>query len=155
MGNIAGVHTNAFQKERLGWLSGSDIRSASSGVFSLSPLSVPIGSTRAVKVSANGTTYYVEVRNVYGFDGGAASGVIVHTGAGDQSHQIDMDPIGGGFDSILDPGQSFTTGGFTVRTIAADQNGATVEIAGGGGSEPPPPPPPGGCIPRGKSGKCK
>jgi hypothetical protein len=150
MGNIAGVHTNAFQKDRLGWLNygaSPPIQTvSSSGTYTIDPMATPGAYPKALKILKSGTTagtrtfYYVEARTASGFDAAAPSGVLIHTGSessGNTSTQIDMAPSSG-FDSILDPGQSFTdaTIGLTITTLASSGAGATVEITlpGGGPS---------------------
>lgn len=154
MGNIASVHTNAFQKERLGWLNygGSPpIQTVTgSGTYTIDPMSSLGAYPKALKILKSGTTagsrtyYYLEARTSYGFDAGAGSGVLIHTGSessGNTSVEMDLAPSTSGFDSILDVDQTFTdsTIGLTVRTVAMTTAGASVEItlgSSGGGSTP-------------------
>ncbi len=83
--------------------------------------------------SSGNTYYYVEVRTQTGFDAGYAPGVLLHTGNdanGNSSQQIDLDPVSTSFDSILNPGQSFTDSaiGLTITTVSADAAGAWVTV---------------------------
>ena len=137
------AHTNAFQKERLGWLN----YSASPAVQTISQSGnywidayAPAGSApKALKVlksadSTNGRTYYYfEARVKYGFDGAVVPGVVVHTGSdanGDSSFQVDLDPVTTTFDPILDADQTFTDAalGLSVKTLWADATGAMVGL---------------------------
>jgi hypothetical protein len=151
MGNKAAVHTNAFQKERLGWLNygGSPpIQTVStSGAYTIDPMATLGVYPKALKILKSGTTagsrtfYYVEVRTSTGFDAAAAPGVLIHTGsesAGNTSFQLDMAPTTTSFDALLDAGQIFTdsTIGLTIRTISAGAGGATVDVTVGAGSAP-------------------
>ena len=103
MGNIAPAHTNAFQKERLGWLnygSSPPIQTVtSSGTYRIDPMATSGVYPKALKILKSGTTagsrtaIYVEVRTTSGFDANAAPGVLVHTGSessGSTSNQIDL-----------------------------------------------------------------
>ncbi|MEO7888539.1 MAG: peptidase M11 [Vicinamibacterales bacterium] len=149
MGNIAAVHTNAFQKERLGWLNygaSPPIQTVStSGTFVIDPMATPGVYPKALKILKSGTTtgtrtfYYIEVRTAAGFDAGAAPGVLIHTGSessGSTSYQLDLSPNTSAFDSILDVGQTFTDGtiGLTIATLSASDAGATVQVSVNGGS---------------------
>jgi hypothetical protein len=149
MGNVAAVHTNAFQKERLGWLNygaSPPIQTVStSGTYTIDPMATPGVYPKALKILKSGTTagsrtyYYVEARTATGFDAGAPSGVLIHTGsesAGNTSIEIDLQPSTSGFDALLDVGQTFTDGaiGLTIRTLAASAGGASVEVSVNGGS---------------------
>ena len=120
MGGSGQGHFNAYQKERLGWLNygaSPAIQTVTApGTYFISALQTTDASPKALKVlqtAATGanTYYYVETRAQIGFDSGYAPGVLIHTGNesnGNTSLQIDLDPFSSGFDSMLDPGQSFT-----------------------------------------------
>src|SRR4030095_367516 len=68
-----------------------------------------------------------------GFDAGYWPGVVLHTGNdtnGDTSIQVDLDPVSSGFDSVLDPGQSFSDSaiGLTITTNSTEPGGAWVNV---------------------------
>src|SRR5262249_46338636 len=79
------------------------------------------------------TFYYIEVQTGAGFDSGNSPGVLVHTGyeaSGDSSYLIDMDPFTSAYDTVLDPGQTFTASaaGVTISTNSQDTSGAWVTV---------------------------
>jgi hypothetical protein len=137
------AHTNAFQKERLGWLNygvSPPIQTVGqSGSYWIDAYAPSGPAAKALKVlkytdsSGGRTWYYFEARTKYGFDGSVAPGVVVHTGSdsvANSSYQIDLDPVSSSFDSLLDPGQTFSDEaiGFSVKTLWADATGAMVDI---------------------------
>ena len=140
MGLSGSGHFHAYQKERLGWLnygSSPAIQSiTSSGTYWIGGLATG-GLPAALKIlksssSSDRTYYYIEARTADNYDG-PYPGVILHTGNlnnGNSAYEVDLDPVGTGFDSVLDPGQSFTdsAAGLTVTTISADGAGAWVQI---------------------------
>ena len=142
MGGTGTAHFNAFQKERLGWLNygGSPTIQTISGpgTYYISSLSSAGTGPKGLKVLQSSTTsgrnyYYIEARTQSGFDGGYAPGVQLSTGNdtnGNSSYQVDLDPLTAGFDTMLDPGQSFSdlAAGFTITTTSVDAGGAWVQI---------------------------
>jgi hypothetical protein len=141
MGGPASGYFHAYQKERLGWLnygSSPTIQSINgSGTYWIG--NYETGSApSALKIlksstSTDQTYYYLEARAQTGYDAPYAPGVIVHTGNsrdGDTAIQVDLDPASSSFDSLLDPGQTFTdsAAGFSVTTVSADESGAWVSI---------------------------
>ena len=146
MGGQGVGHFNAFQKERLGWLNYGNSPAIQSigatGTYWISSLQDGSAGPKALKVlkapsSSGNTNYYIEMRTQSGADYNYAPGVVIHTGNetnGNSSYQIDMDPFSAYFDSILDPGQTFTDSGanVTVTTMSVESTGAwvRVEVAG-------------------------
>jgi hypothetical protein len=141
------AHTNAFQKERLGWLNYSaspPIETISrSGNYWIDSYAPPGTAAKALKVlkavdaSGNQTWYYFEARAKYGFDGGIVPGVVVHRGSTSVpsvSTQLDLDPVTSTFDGVLDPSQTFSdaTLGLSVKTLWTDSTGAMLDVAYGG-----------------------
>ena len=119
MGSAYPGHYSAFQKERLGWLNAGlsppVTTITTSGTYTLEPLEIQSGSTKALKIlksqdPATGarTWYYVEARQPIGFDSvlnttastvGIVStipnGVLVHVGtegSGNSGALLDMNP---------------------------------------------------------------
>ena len=141
MGNSAAAHMNAYQKERLGWLnygaSPAIQTVTSSGTYWIDAMETP-GGTKALKIlqatqQFTHTNYYIETRAQIGFDAPYAPGVLIHTGNdlyGDTSQQIDMQPFSPTYDSVLDPGQSFSDAsiGLTVTTISSGSSGAWISV---------------------------
>jgi hypothetical protein len=164
MGTVqtASAHYNAFQKERLGWLSygaSPSIQTVTSGgTYTISPYEVGGPGPNALKVlkSTDPTTgaktwYYLEARQAMGFDAFLSSsiyytqnettGVLFHLGTdgdGNSSELLDMTPStptsGGWFDMSLVVGQSFSdsTAGVTFTPTAIDSTGATIQITTNG-----------------------
>jgi hypothetical protein len=143
MGQTAVAHTTAFQKERLGWLSyaaSPPVQTVDqSGTYWIDGYAQPGSAPKALKavksIDAAGarTWYYVEARTRYGFDASITPGVILHTGAENapgSSYLVDLDPVTSTFDSLLEPGQTFSDEamGFSVKTLWADATGAMVDI---------------------------
>jgi len=142
MGQTGTGHFHAYQKERLGWLnygSSPTIQTVtSSGTYHIGSFEAG-GAPSALKVlkssasSTDKTYYYLEARTQSDYDAPYPPGVILHTGNsldGSANYEVDLDPITSAFDSLLDPGQTFTdaAAGFSVTTISADASGAWVSI---------------------------
>ena len=138
----AGVigHTNAFQKERLGWLNyGSSpvIQTVStSGDYWIDNYSALAGNNKALKIwnAAAGNYYYFESRERVGFDATVPPGVTVHTGSpssSDSSFQLDLDTAGAPVDSTLDVGQTVEdrTLGVIFTTLSSDVSGAMLRVS--------------------------
>ena len=143
MGQTAVAHTTAFQKERLGWLnygSSPPVQIVGlSGTYWIDGYAQPGSAPKALKIlkgldaSGKRTWYYVEARTKFGFDASITPGVLVHTGSESSpssSYQIDLDPVTSAFDSLLDPGQTFSDPaiGFNVKALWADATGAMVDV---------------------------
>lgn len=160
------AHFNAFQKERLGWLTAeSDAHITTvetSGAYLLSPYESPGSNSKALKVlkSVDSTTgkktwYYIERRQALGFDSWLSgyaniqNGVLIHTGtefSSNSSYLIDMTPDATVWwldwnDPALTVNQSFTDpiAGVTIRTLWANSTGAAVSITFGSVAPEPPP----------------
>lgn len=142
MGQTGTGHFHAYQKERLGWLnygSSPAIQTVtSSGTYRIGSLETG-GAPSALKVlkssasSTDKTYYYLEARTASDYDSPYAPGVILHTGNsanGGLNYEVDLDPDTSAFDSLLDPGQTFTdaAAGFSVTTLSTDASGAWVSI---------------------------
>jgi hypothetical protein len=141
MGGPASGYFHAYQKERLGWLnygSSPTVQSvSSSGTYRIGNYESG-GAPSALKIlksatSSDQTYYYIEARAQVGFDAPYAPGVVLHTGSsvnGDSAIEVDLDTSSASFDSLLDPGQTFTdsAAGVTVTTVSADDSGAWVTI---------------------------
>jgi hypothetical protein len=141
MGGPASGYFHAYQKERLGWLnygvSPTVQTVSSSGTYRIGNYESG-GAPSALKIlksatSSDQTYYYVEARAQVGFDAPYAPGVVLHTGNsvnGDSAIEVDLDTASASFDSLLDPGQTFTdsAAGVTVTTVSADDSGAWVTI---------------------------
>lgn len=158
MGN-GGVHYNAFQKERLGWLNynlSPAIATVESGstTVTLAPYAAADNGIKALKVlkGVDATTgqkswYYVEFRQPQGFDSDisrfpwAVNGVLVRTGtdnSGDTSDLLDLTPNSSATDDISDSalavGKTFTDSGsgVSISLLSASSSGATLSVATGG-----------------------
>src|SRR5262249_32928909 len=143
MGLNSSGHLNAFQKERLGWINYGSSPPAqtitTSGTYHVDAME-PVGlAPKALKIqiardtSGMRTFYYIEAQTGAGFDSGNSPGVLVHTGyeaSGDSSYLIDMDPFTSAYDTVLDPGQTFTdsAAGVTISTNSQDASGAWVTV---------------------------
>jgi hypothetical protein len=142
MGGTAVGYFHAYQKERLGWLnygSSPSIQTiTASGTYFINSLEGAGTAAKALKIlksstSSGNTYYYVEARSQVGFDSSYAPGVLLHTGMdtnGNSAYQVDLDPLTSGFDSLLDPAQTFSdaAAGLTITTVSADATGAWVSI---------------------------
>jgi Gametolysin peptidase M11/NPCBM-associated, NEW3 domain of alpha-galactosidase len=136
-------HMNAFQKERLGWLSygTSPIvqEVSSSSNYWIEPYeTAPTGFPKGLKIwnASAGQYYYVESRAKLGFDGNVTTGVSLHTGSptvGDSSYELDLASTTTTWDSTLDVSQSFNDPalGLTITTLSADSSGALVQVTFG------------------------
>jgi hypothetical protein len=146
-----GMHYNASQKERLGWLGYSaqpPITTVSaSGIYTLAPYETQDSRPKALKIlqsAASGTYYYVESRQAIGFDnilsyavpqyGGVLNGVVVHVASAanpNTSDLLDMNPSATwGTAMALGVGHSYTdtTAGVTIATTSVSSTGATVQV---------------------------
>ncbi|WP_233999525.1 NEW3 domain-containing protein [Pseudoalteromonas sp. T1lg22] len=142
MGNKTNGHLNAFNKERLGWLSaesGEIVVAGSNNSYQLTPLEThTLGTTKALKIrrgtdSTTGASmwFYLEYRQPIGFDffiegnKGITDGAIVHTATdGDprSGQQLDMTPDSVPndlYDAALPIGTSYTDPEFGI-TFSAD-----------------------------------
>jgi hypothetical protein len=121
-------HYNGFQKERLGWLEASLVQTVTtSGQYAIGPYEqLPAGLPKILKIA--GTSIYLESRIGSAAVGKVAAGspaVLVHvTGP----YLIDLDPLTTTNDIVLDVGQTYTVGAVTVRTVAANAQGAVLAI---------------------------
>ena len=132
-------HTNAFQKERLGWLdygaSPAIQTVTSSNSYWLDPVSTAnTGQPKALKIWNPQTSsyYYIETRAQVGFDTNVAPGVVLHSGSptAPTVYQLDMAPLTTTWDSTLEPGQTFSDAAMAlhVTTLTADATGALVQV---------------------------
>ena len=140
-------HYNAFQKERLGWLTPSQILTVSgSGTYAIEPYETLTGGVKALKVlksvdaAGKRTYYYVEFRQPIGYDAfmsgwtNMISGVSIHTGsesAGNTIYLLDMTPeTASWYNPALTAGRTFTdaTAGVSITTLTAGPAGATLSI---------------------------
>ncbi|MFC3530803.1 Ig-like domain-containing protein [Vogesella facilis] len=157
MGGGEGVHYNAFQKERLGWLNYgvspaiATVQSGSATVM-IEPYAASSNGTKAVKLlkSVNATTgqkswYYLEYRQAVNLDAplvnrpGVTSGVLVHMateGDGDSSDLLDMTPASNSNiayewnDAPLAVGKTYTdANGVSMTVLSADSTGAAVSVS--------------------------
>jgi hypothetical protein len=145
MGTAESAHYNAFQKERLGWL--TPLVVTESGRYTLGAYETP-GTPLALKIfksvdSAGARTwFYVEVRKRLGFDytlafTGMTNGVAIRLGSessGNTSYLLDMTPnsdLNDWLDPTLATGQSFSdaSAGVTITTEAITTTGATVTVS--------------------------
>ncbi|GGC02118.1 peptidase M11 [Marinobacterium zhoushanense] len=152
MGN-AFAHFNAHQKERLGWLSGSDILTVSSdGTYKISPFEKSGSLPKALKIYkgdggignmwGDPAYYYAEFRQPTGFDsllssygGNLTDGALIHFGYesySGKSYLLDMNPdaYGNLTDGALVPGDRFTdpASGLSITTINSDSSGLTLSV---------------------------
>lgn len=170
MGIEGTSHFNAFQKERLGWLSyaaSPPLRTVTTtGTYTVDPYETTNQNVKALKIlkrtRSDGSKdyYYVEFRQGIGWDANLGScrdcdftrGVLVHQGNNvnsDSSDLLDMSPTDNNTRLMaLLPGRSFSdssapNGGVTITTNSVSSTGASVRVTfGGGGVDPTPPPPP-------------
>ncbi|MCE9687793.1 NEW3 domain-containing protein [Shewanella sp. AS16] len=158
MGKSEG-HFNAFNKERLGWLSaeqGEIVTADKDGSFLLEPYETSSnGVAKGLKVrrGVDATTgeplwYYLEYRQPTGFDGflsGKAdtAGVLVHLNDSaediESSQLLDMTPksaLNDLDDAALSVGRSYTdsVAGVTITTEWADSSGVGVNVSYSGGT---------------------
>jgi Gametolysin peptidase M11 len=155
MGSNAPAHFNAFQKERLGWLSSAAqpliATVHASGTYSLDAYAGPGTNPKALKilkstdpVTGARTWYYVEYRQPVGFDGVMSAfagtnylnGLLVRTGSdadANSSQLLDMTPASATFDwgdPALVFGQTFndTDNGVSITALAGYGPYATVAV---------------------------
>jgi len=151
MGTNNTYHFNAYQKERLGWLTdltGDIVTVNDSGSFFLEPYEIAPGNyPKVLKVSRDATAddwYYLEYRQAIGFDSplegnaNVLNGLIFHnasTANPDSSMLLDMTPTStSGFnDAALEYGNSYTdpNTGITVTTGLPNSTGTYAEISFG------------------------
>jgi hypothetical protein len=151
MGGASSAHTNAYQKERLGWLeygvSPPLTTVTASGTYTLTPFEQPGTDPKALKIlqavdSTTGrqTFYYVEYRQPIGFDAylstnaNVRNGVIIHmgtVGSGNTSMLLDFTPETSSWqDPALGVGWSYTDtdAGVTITPISATATDARVSV---------------------------
>jgi hypothetical protein len=138
-------HFNAFQKERLGWL--TPLTVTASGTYSLGAYE-STAEQRALKIlravdrtTGKRTWFYLETRKSLGFDtalvySGMTNGVAIRLGSensGNTSYLLDMSPNSSSID-MLDPalveGQSFQDpdAGVIITTASVTTGGAAVTV---------------------------
>lgn len=163
MGSGATPHFNAFQKELLGWIGTAGTPAittvTASGRYAIAPFAATGTASKALKIARGVDAltgemnyYYLEYRQPVGFDGvlvGAgnlAKGVLVHTGGVNQFSQLlDMTPDSSAtsdvMDAALDAGRTYvdSVAGISITLVAADANGATVDVTVGGSAPAPAP----------------
>jgi hypothetical protein len=142
-------HYNAFQKERLGWLSSSQIMTvAGTGTYSVAPFETLNADVKALKIlksvdpnTGKRTFYYVELRQAIGYDAfmsawpNVLSGVTIHTGSessGNTSYLLDMTPETASWnDPALTVGRTFSdpAAGLSLTVLSVSPTGATVSVA--------------------------
>jgi hypothetical protein len=147
-------HMNAYQKGKLGFLETVNTVTTSSGEYTVAALEQKSTGIQSLRVPIPGTTeyYYVETRQVFGFDSfrttdPVANGVLLHRST-DYSVRvrpalIDMAPSTTSFtDAALLAGQTFTdsAAGVSITLLSRTATDARVRV-GAGGTTPPPPPP--------------
>ncbi len=160
MGDTLGAHFNAYQKEKLGYLSyGTSLpitAVAASGTYDIAPYENLTGS-KALKIlkqtdpnSGAKTYYYVEYRQLLGFDTSlqpypaSTAGVLIHTGSdsiANSSYLLDMNPQTTVFDdAALAFGQTYVdpNTGLAISALSADDTAAHVKVVFGGEA----------CVPR-------
>lgn len=166
MGN-RGVHYNAYQKEKLGWLNAAGMPPittvTTSGRYAISTYEAMGATAKALKIlkSTDPTTgfktwYYVEYRQPIGVDatlgtvGNLTRGVLVRTGTNatnlsSTSQLLDMTPNSGATsaadvkDGALEVGRSHvdSEAGISITLVSVDANGAVIDVSASGGSAPP------------------
>jgi hypothetical protein len=156
MGNSRAMHFNSVQKDILGWIPSTSVKTHTKGrtTYTLAPLESPGGSTYAVKIpAATKRTYWLEYRQPIGFDSGlsafpnnGAQFRVAHpfeslcSGCDDDTEFLDMTPATASMaDGALIVGRSYTDAlnGITVNVNAATATSLTLEVQSLG--EPPKP----------------
>ncbi len=144
MGQWTASHFDAFHKEQLGWLNyGSSLpitTVSSSGSYTITPYETGSGS-KALKIPKDASSYYyVEYRQLAGFDSvlsgypAATTGVTVHSASPsdpNSSNLLDMNPQTSTFnDAALAVGQTYTdsAAGVTLKLTSANASAATVDV---------------------------
>jgi hypothetical protein len=153
MGSGFGLHYNAVQKERLGWLNYSAsppvTTVTSSGTYAIDPYQTVGSNPKALKVrTPSGDWYYIEYRPALGFDASrllyndnVTNGALVHRWFGSNPDRINLifmtvAPLDSRFPA-LEVGSSFSDpqSGITITPLwAEDTLGVSVSIGGGGSS---------------------
>ncbi len=147
MGNSRAMHFNSAQKNILGWLPPTSVKTHTKGrtTYTLAPLESPGGSTYAVKIpAATNRTYWLEYRQPIGFDSGLSAypnnGAqfrvaypfeSICTGCDDDTEFLDMTPATAATtDGALVVGKSYTDAlyGITVSVTAATASALTLEV---------------------------
>lgn len=151
MGTLNFNHFNAFQKERLGWLSettGDIVTINNSGSVYLEPYETAPGTyPKVLKISqdaAQDSWYYLEYRQAIGFDTDLESnaniinGLLFHNASpsdANSSMLLDMTPNSSSAfgDPALESGNSYTDAntGVTITTGLVDGSGAYADISYG------------------------
>lgn len=143
MGGSWPGHTNAFQKERLGWLPAMMETVQANGTYLLDPYESPSGGhPKALKIQKSpGLWYYVEYRQPLGFDSflstntNVRSGLLVHWGSewsGNSSNLLDMTAADSDwYNPALGVGQSFSDpdARVTITPLWTNSTGAAVSVA--------------------------
>jgi len=146
------AHMEAWSMIKLGWISGSSLGMANTGVvsnFTIMPIEVSTNGIHAVEVpvSTNSppTVYYlVEVREKIGFDSALpATGVLI-TFVDERFYPrvtpIDAHPtIAGLADATWDVGQTFTDSKNSVAVTVTGRNGNAYQVTVNRAGSPPPP----------------
>jgi M6 family metalloprotease-like protein len=151
-----GPHFNAFHKERLGWITHAPespnqiLNVTTSGTYSIAPYAAD-GGIKALRIARGpgpegGIDYlYLELRQPVGWDDGlpqhAYEGLMVRLGndtIADSSRLLDMTPAEP-WTHALQPGAAFhdPVSDVTVMLLAADADGAVVDIEVGLDVTPP------------------
>ncbi len=159
MGESAGGHFNAFQKERLGWLNYGEspaiVTADNSGSYTLEAYASPSNGVKAIRIprdtdpaTGQARWYYLESRQAIGFDdflvssyygASAMNGVAFRLGtwgSADSSHLLHMTPDSPTFDwrdLALEVGASYSdaVAGVTVTVDTVNNGGATVYVSYG------------------------
>ena len=149
MGNQRAMHFNAAQKNILGWIAPSAVKTHSTGsaTYTLSPIETAGGSTYAVKIPALAKrTYWLEYRQPVGIDAGLSSyptnGVQVRVAApfeqlcgscADDTEFLDMTPATSAFtDGALTVGNTFRDEtGLSISVVSATPSAVTVNVGWG------------------------
>jgi M6 family metalloprotease-like protein len=144
------AHMSAWDKVQLGFISGSMLAYATSGVtsnFTIDPTEVASSNVHAVKIQLSSASqyYYVEVRALIGFDSALpASGVLItyvdENNVIGKVHVIDGHPnVPDLNDAVWNVGQTFTDQKNNVAVTVTGKigNSYQVTVNRGGGSPPP------------------
>lgn len=148
MGGYRNGDFDAFQKERLGWLSNGAqppiTTVTSSGTYTIGPYEAQDSNAKALKIlqsSSSGAYYYVEFRQPLGFDSfvlgypNYVNGVVVHLASpsdANSSKVLDMTPTSpiSSTDAGLGVGKSFydSSAGLTITPVSTNSSGASVQV---------------------------
>jgi hypothetical protein len=141
-------HMNAYQKGKLGFLEPQNTVTSSGGDFTVVPLATKSAGIQALRVPIAGTSefYYVEKRNVFGFDSfrttdPVVNGVLIHRATDYPTRVrpalVDTMPSTTTFtDAALTVGRTFTdpAANVSITLTALSATGASVRVGAGGGS---------------------